>query len=179
MQWYYSSNGAQTGPVSADDLKSMLADGRVRPTDMVWREGMSDWVPASSVSELAVVAPVPTAAAPIQAAPQVGASPTPYQTPVAAQPMAQGYQGGDIPTYLWQSIVVTLLCCLPGGIVAIVYAAKVDGLKAQGNIDGARAASGSAKTWCWASFGIGLVITVLYIVLNIFVVASSSTNGGY
>ena len=172
MQWYYSNNGAQTGPVSAEDLKSMLADGRVKSTDMVWREGMSDWVPASSVGELAVSA----APAPVQAAPLLGAAAAPYQPPVTAQPMGQAYHG-DIPTYLWQSIAVTLLCCLPGGIVAIVYASKVDGLKTSGNIPAAQAASKSAKTWCFASFGIGLVVTVLYIVLNVLVVASSSSSG--
>lgn len=174
MQWYYSNNGAQTGPVSAEDLKLMLADGRVRSTDMVWREGMTDWVPASSVGELAVSAA--PSASPIQTAPLLGAAAAPYQPPVTAQPMGQQYHG-DIPTYLWQSIAVTLLCCLPGGIVAIVYAAKVDGLKASGNIPAAQAASKSAKTWCWASFGIGLVVTVGYIALNVLVVASSSSSG--
>ena len=33
----------------------------------------------------------------------------------------------QVPNYLVQSILVTLFCCLPFGIVAIVYAAQVNG----------------------------------------------------
>jgi len=143
MQWYYSKNATQLGPVSLDELRAKLASGEVLNTDMVWREGMPDWRPASSMFELAIPVAGPQAA-PV-AAEVVN---TPYQ------PSGSGLYSPTemlIPNYLWQSIVVTIFCCWPVGIPAIVYAAKVDGLKARGDIQGAMEASANAKKWCWIS----------------------------
>jgi len=169
MQWYYSNNGTQSGPVSTEALKAMIADGRVKSVDLVWREGMSDWLPASSVRELAPTPATPPFQASSPTAPQNGGIPNPYQSPTAAQSRLQmpvHYQGEDIPTYLWQSIVVTLLCCLPTGIAAIVYASKVNSLKMIGDINGAKVASNTAKMWCWVSFGLGLLVIVLQVVVT-------------
>ena len=63
-----------------------------------------------------------------------------------------------VPNHLVWAILVTIFCCLPFGIVSIVYASKVNGLVTVGDIDSARKASKSAKTWAWVSFGIGLAI---------------------
>jgi hypothetical protein len=79
-------------------------------------------------------------------------------------------QSQNVPTYLPQAILTTLFCCLPFGIVAIVYAAQVNSKLAAGDYEGAMQASKSAKTWCWVSFGCGLAVVVLYILL--FVIAS-------
>ena len=67
-----------------------------------------------------------------------------------------------IPNHLIPAILVTLFCCIPTGIVSIVYAAQVNGKIQAGDIDGARRTSGAAKTWAWVSFGLGLGILVLY-----------------
>ena len=168
MQWYFAKNGVQMGPIGIDELKAKLASGEVSGTDMVWREGMPDWRKAGEVQELAVIS-----AAPQQVVPQptLSASNSPYSPP-AANP---GYSaGGVIPNYLWQSIVVTIFCCWPFGIPAIVYAAKVDGMKARGDIQGAVSASNSAKMWCLVSLGVWLVVAVIYILF--FVVVGVSGN---
>ncbi|OAA25636.1 Interferon-induced transmembrane protein [Frankia sp. EI5c] len=65
--------------------------------------------------------------------------------------------GQPIPTYLWQSIVCTLLCCLPAGIAAIVFATRVQSRQQAGDIQGALEASRKAKTWTIVSFAVGLV----------------------
>jgi hypothetical protein len=163
MQWYYSKNATQLGPVSLDELRAKLASGEVIGTDMVWREGMTGWRPASTVLELA---------APVAVAPPIplvgGVVNSPYSPPVAAPYQPAGMQ---IPNYLWQSIVVTIFCCWPLGIPAIVYAAKVDGLNARGDIQGAMSASASAKKWCWiavASWGVLIVIYAIIMVLAMF-----------
>ena len=72
-----------------------------------------------------------------------------------------------VPNYLVQSILVTICCCLIGGIVAIVHAAQVNGLLRAGDYAGALRASNSAKGWCWASFWIGLVGGILYILATL------------
>jgi hypothetical protein len=75
----------------------------------------------------------------------------------------------NIPNYLWQAIAVTVLCCLPLGIPAIVYAAKINALVASGQIDAAKEASAKAKMWCWISFGLGIVTTLASIIMNVLV----------
>ena len=72
-----------------------------------------------------------------------------------------------IPNYLVQAILVTVLCCLPAGIVSIVYAAQVNGKVAAGDIAGAREASQKAKTWMWISLGVGLGLGILYFLLMV------------
>lgn len=64
---------------------------------------------------------------------------------------------GSVPNYLVQSILVTLCCCLPFGIVGIVYAAQVNSLLRAGDGAGAKKASDSARLWCWIGFGTGVV----------------------
>lgn len=90
--------------------------------------------------------------------------------PLPAPPPAPAATGGrpNVPNHLVWAILVTLFCCLPGGIVAIVYAAQVDGKVAAGDVDGAQASARSAATWCWVSAGVGIVCGVLYFMLAFF-----------
>ena len=67
--------------------------------------------------------------------------------------------------YLVGAILVTIFCCLPLGIPAIVYASQVNGLAKSGDLDGARVCADKAKTWVWVSFGVGIVWTVVYFIL--------------
>jgi hypothetical protein len=62
-----------------------------------------------------------------------------------------------VESYLVHSILVTFFCCLPLGIPAIVYAARVNNKLAVGDVNGAMEASGQAKTWCWIALIAGLV----------------------
>jgi hypothetical protein len=52
--WYYNRGGATVGPVSAPDLKQLASSGQLVPTDLVWKEGMRDWVPAEQLKGLFV-----------------------------------------------------------------------------------------------------------------------------
>lgn len=80
---------------------------------------------------------------------QVPAPPPGYPPP---QP-----PGPKVESYLLHSILVTVFCCLPLGIPAIVFAARVNNKLAIGDINGAMEASGQAKTWCWIAFIAGIV----------------------
>ncbi len=66
----------------------------------------------------------------------------------------------EIPNHLVWAILVTIFCCLPLGIVSIVYAAQVNGRLTVGDVDGARQASHNAKTWAWVAFGVGIVLGI-------------------
>ncbi|MCU0797077.1 MAG: CD225/dispanin family protein [Akkermansiaceae bacterium] len=161
MQWYYAKDGGQRGPVSEGEMRDLIAQGVVKPADLVWKEGMGDWLPVTKVAELSTALAAPASAPTASGVPPMQA-PSPYQSPVTHQPGFLSGAGADIPTYLWQAIVVTLLCCMPFGIAAIVYAAKVEGLKGAGNWQAAKEASDTAKKWCWVSFGIGLAFWLVY-----------------
>jgi len=167
MQWYYSKNGTQLGPVTQAELSAKIASGEVSATELVWKDGMSDWTPAANLPEFAYSAPPAVAAGPVSFA-----QPSPYAPPTAPQ----GYVA-KVPNYLWQSICVTVLCCMPFGVPAIIYAAKVDGLQARGDNAGALAASKTAKMWCWVAFGCGLAFILFYVAVMIFAGVSSASSG--
>ncbi len=44
--WYYTTDRRQRGPVSANELRSLAERGLLRPTDLVWQDGMSEWARA-------------------------------------------------------------------------------------------------------------------------------------
>jgi hypothetical protein len=88
-------------------------------------------------------------------------------------PVSPGYGPGpgatpgmNIPNYLWQSIVVTLCCCLPLGIVGIIFATQVNSKLAQGDTAGALEASRKAKLFTLLGLGIGLVFIIISFVFN-------------
>lgn len=71
--------------------------------------------------------------------------------------------------YLWLSILVTILCCMPFGIIGIIYSSKVDSNWDSGNTDEAIKYSSKAKSW--SLWGIGLMITawILYFVICVLI----------
>ena len=73
------------------------------------------------------------------------------------------------------AILSTLCCCLPFGIVAIVYAAQVDGKYAAGDYQGAVDSASKAKTWSWVSFGIAILSFLAYFFFWVFVMAASQS----
>ncbi len=86
-----------------------------------------------------------------------------------------GNNGGCVPSttkpdnFLVWAILGTIFCCLPFGIVSIVYASRVDGLWYAGDYDGAKDAARKARTWFWWAFGIGLASSLFWLVYYIIV----------
>ncbi len=72
----------------------------------------------------------------------------------------------NVPNYLVPAII-SLFCCWPLAIVAIIFAAQVNGKVASGDIAGAVDASKKAKLFSFISIGIGLVIGVIYLLLTV------------
>lgn len=86
----------------------------------------------------------------------------------------------QVPNNLVWSILTTLFCCLPAGIVSIVYAAQVNGKLAAGDIAGAQDSAAKAKKWAiWLAIA-WAVLVVLYVLF--FVVLGgmgAMSNSGY
>lgn len=78
-EWYYTRAGQQQGPVSGEQLQSMISAGQVSSADLVWNESMPDWVPARQAPELS-------------ASPSPASFPSPYPTGVIgyAAPTSDG-----------------------------------------------------------------------------------------
>ncbi len=55
-QWHYGRNGQQFGPVTAQQLKQLVVSGQLQQTDLVWKQGMAQWVPAQNIKGLTFAA---------------------------------------------------------------------------------------------------------------------------
>jgi len=76
IEWYLARDGQQHGPVTDAELKKIMELGYLRPTDLVWRQGMPEWALAESVLDLAPPAPTPSSApAPVAPVPTSRAAP--------------------------------------------------------------------------------------------------------
>jgi hypothetical protein len=72
-----------------------------------------------------------------------------------------------IENHLVKSVIATACCCIPFGIVGIIYAAKVDTLLRQGDRAAAAEASKKAGLWSNLAIGVGLLVNLLMITLMI------------
>lgn len=93
---------------------------------------------------------------------------------VAVCPNCQAALPVVVASHLVWSILTTLLCCLPAGIPAIIYAAQVNGKAAAGDIAGARHSAHIAAVWCWVSFGCGLAFDIIYIAFYVCILLASA-----
>lgn len=80
----------------------------------------------------------------------------------------------NVPNYLVQAILTTIFCCLPFGIVSIVYAAQVNGKVAAGDRAGALESSRKARMWAWIAFGTGVVLGIGYLILVVVSIVAQS-----
>ena len=83
-----------------------------------------------------------------------------------------GPKGPFSENWLVEAILVTLLCCLPFGIVGIVFAAQVNTKQQAGDSEGAEKSRREAAKWTKLGFWIGLGCIILY-VLFVFILGVS------
>ncbi|WP_462358335.1 CD225/dispanin family protein [Phocaeicola coprocola] len=79
-------------------------------------------------------------------------------------------------TWMTESILVTLFCCLPFGIVGIINASKVSSLYTQGNYAASLQASINAKKWTKIGFFIGLAVIIMYLLIYSVTIFSILNN---
>ncbi|MGA0853827.1 MAG: DUF4339 domain-containing protein [Luteolibacter sp.] len=59
-EWHYTRNGSQTGPVDFEILRVMAAKGELNAEkDLVWSNGMKDWIAAGKIAGLFDQTPPP------------------------------------------------------------------------------------------------------------------------
>lgn len=84
-------------------------------------------------------------------------------------PPQQSGTAATIPNYMVPAILATVFCCIPVGVVSIIFAAQVNGKIAAGDTAGAMEASRKAKMFMFVTIGLGLLTWVCVIILWIFV----------
>ncbi len=142
MEYWIFLNGKKDGPFSREQL--IMKD--IPPDTLVWREGLDVWVIATKLPELGVLFPnIDTR----QAATMTTNTP---KSP---------------PTYLVYAILTTLFCCMPLGILAIIFAALTISRIKSGDYVGAAKMSEWAALAVILSFVIGLISLPIYILMMV------------
>ena len=92
-----------------------------------------------------------------------------------------GPKGPFSENWLVEAILVTLLCCLPFGVVGIIFAAQVNTKQQAGDMEGAEKSRREAAKWTKIGFWIGIAQWVLlllfYFVLGVTIFGIGSTMG--
>jgi len=101
MQITIHSKGVQQGPLPAEQVKQLLQNSQISPTDLGWAPGMEEWKPLSSFQEL-----------------QTTSTPPPVPGREIPPPIAQ--QRATEPLAIWSLVlgIVSVVGCTFGGIIA-------------------------------------------------------------
>ena len=183
MKYWIIINSVQKGPLTLDEV---AATPGLTPSTPVRHEGLSDWSTAGSIPEIAAIISGMNGNAEVDSDNQPSftgnRSDRTYANPYAnntynpnqqygQNPYGQFYgqnpnqygfnNGNDRPpmpdNYLIWAILATICCCIPTGIVAIIYAAKVSPAYYRGDYMASLDASSKAQLWVIISFVAGLI----------------------
>jgi hypothetical protein len=145
--WYIARDGVQRGPFLERDLQKLADRGDLKQTDFVWKEGLPDWRPATSLSHIKwVYAPPP---------------PPPYQQQTRVQ----------LPPNQSAKALVAMICSIVGFItlpiilhivgMALGYSARREIDESRGAISG-RAYATTAIVLGWIALaGLGLILILV------------------
>jgi hypothetical protein len=170
MNWYYSKDGTQHGPVTQDDLQTKIRSGEVARDALVWRDGMSDWTAAHGVNELADATREIAPGGSVYAAPGAQVS-----TSYPALPSTKPTSGLAIASLVC-GIVGLISCMFIPGIPAVIcgHMAMKRTDPVTGNQNGRGMAVAGLVTG-YIGLVLGIVIIGFYVLMIIGAVASGSS----
>src|SRR5437660_11881151 len=91
-------------------------------------------------------------------------------------PPAGSGGSATVPNYLVPAII-SIFCCWPLAIPAIIFATQVNGKVAAGDIAGAQDASKKAKMFSYIALGIGILEIIFGIIYVVFIVGIAALSG--
>jgi hypothetical protein len=77
-EWFYGKDNAQHGPVSDLEIRNLVTSAQIDMNTIVWREGMTEWLPMKDISEFQPAAGNVMDTASPYASPQTYAGQAPY-----------------------------------------------------------------------------------------------------
>lgn len=101
--------------------------------------------------------------------PQPTPVPPVYSMPPASQLPSMHPDGPMPPTYMVWAILSTIFCCLPAGVVAIVFSSMVSTKYFARDYEGARRASHKTEIWIITSIVVGVIFNALYMPLSLMI----------
>ncbi len=156
MKKYFYTDGKQKfGPFDIEEL----GHKNIKKETLIWYEGLPDWTHAGDLEELSLL--IATSPPPV---PDVHRQSTATgSTQGSIRNQAEAARPDTVPkTWLLESILVTIFCCMPLGIVGIINAARVEARYSAGDYAAALRASREAGTWTKVGFWIGFGVLILY-----------------
>ena len=143
-EYYIYINKVKAGPYKLEELSYKP----LTPETLVWCEGFVDWRQAKDVPELTdMLSKIP---------------PEPKITP--NQPMPK--------TWFLESLLVTIFCCLPFGIIGIIESNNVESMYRSGRYELAVYYSQKAKKWALWGFFSAAVLFGLYLIVMVMIIAA-------
>ncbi|MBK7172123.1 MAG: CD225/dispanin family protein [Bacteroidales bacterium] len=161
MEYYYTDGVTNFGPYTLDQLK----EKNLSPSTRIWYSGLSGWTAASELPELTGLFSAMNAE-----------NATPPPAPAISSRTYGTIPGGVPKSWFIEAILVTLFCCQPFGVVAIVYAALVESAISAGNLTEANRVSKLAAKWVKIGFICGLVFFVLFAIFYGLILATALKN---
>lgn len=142
-QWYVGRNGQKAGPYTTEQLRQLAAGGKLVPSDLLWKQGLANWVPLAQVKGLLAAGgggtlpplDLPSQAAPggppaaagefefldrAAAAPRTSADWNPYEAGSAAIGQATATAGPIIYADFFPRVAAYLLDAVFIGVVGMV-----------------------------------------------------------
>jgi hypothetical protein len=158
-QWYAQVGQQRYGPAGEEEIRAWFAQGRVKPADYVWSEGMDNWAQACTVFGAAPAAGQATAQ-----------TPPPIPSTYAAAPVAY-YAKPHRGTLVLVLGILSIVVCFIFGIVAWVMANVDLREMAAGTMDPAGEGNTKAGRICGiigTIIGIGSVLLAILIAVFFF-----------
>lgn len=137
--FYIDTTGKQQGPVSLNTLTQIGLNSNT----LIWKNGLAGWQIAGTVPELL---------------PYLRPQP-PFTTAISNSSACPPPAKPD-SLLIW-SILSTVVCCLPIGLIAVVHATRVDPLWNQGEYEAATKEAQSAKIGCIVSCILGFFFYII------------------
>lgn len=125
--------------------------------------------PVFTTSEPAGPPPIPDFAPP--PLPESFDSDNPYASSDSSSYGSAQLLAHDVPNHLPLSIIAAVLtlccCCIPFGIIPVIFSTQVNSKLAIGDYAGAQSASDNAKLWSWICIGVALSLFVVNMIVRL------------
>lgn len=179
MEYWVSINNNQVGPMSLDEVIALDPSADM----LVWHPGMPDWDKVANLPELAHLfgadyeecvegetvegepQPEQTIEEPVQ---EPVLEPAPKVEEPKSQPLQETAPAEPCPpNYLVWTVLVTVMCCVPLGVISLIYSSQVKTKYNAGDIEGAKKASSKTELWLILAFVLGLIYQPFSVVMSL------------